>query len=131
MLNYNHLNTHLKSNALPSARVAGPQETMAALHAQALDTLLISSHTTTQLNEEPLIAHHCLWRLKRTGYTNGMPWDASIELSRLAVQLRVRTLVIQSTELTRLGGGGGLLRDPVEIELMPLTDGPGLIPQVA
>jgi methyl-accepting chemotaxis protein len=28
LLNYNHLNTHLKSKALPSARVAGPQETM-------------------------------------------------------------------------------------------------------
>jgi hypothetical protein len=41
------------------------------------------------------------------------------------------TLVTQSTELPRLGGVSGLLRDPVEIELMPLPDGPGLIPQVA
>jgi hypothetical protein len=125
------VNTLLRSNALPSAHVAGPRETMVALHAQALDTLLISSRATTQLNEEPLIARHRRWRLEQTGYANGMPWDAGIELSRLAVQLGVRTLVTQSTDLTRLGGVGGLLRDPVEIELMPLPDGPGLIPQVA
>ncbi|MEJ2454664.1 MAG: hypothetical protein P8103_10975 [Candidatus Thiodiazotropha sp.] len=125
------VNTRLRSNALRSAQVAGPRETMAALRAQALDTLLISSRATTQLNEEPLIARHRRWRLERTGYANGMPWDAGIELSRLAVQLGVRTLVTQSTELTRLGGVGGLLRDPVEIELMPLPDAPRLISQVA
>jgi hypothetical protein len=96
-----------------------------------LDTLLISNRATTPLNVEPLIARHRRWRLEQTGYANGMPWDAGIELSRLAVQLGVRTLVTQSTELTRQGGVGGLLRDPVEIELMPLPDCPGLIPQVA
>jgi hypothetical protein len=125
------VNARLRSNALRSACVAGPRETLAALRAQALDTLLISSRATTQLNEQPLIACHRRWRLERTGYATGMPWDAGIELSRLAVQLGVRTLVTQSTELGRLGGVGGLLRDPVEIERMPLPDGSGLIPQVA
>jgi hypothetical protein len=98
------VNARLRSNALRSAHVAGPRETMAALHAQVLDTLLISNRATTQLNEEPLIARHHRWRLEQTGYANGMPWDAGIELSRLAVQLGVRTLVTKSTELTWLGG---------------------------
>ncbi len=124
-------NARLRSKVLRTALVAGPRETMAALRAQALDTLLISSRSTTHLNEEPLIARHRRWRLERSGYATGMPWDASIELSRLAVQLGVRTLVTQSTELARLGGVGGLLRDPVEIELMPLPGEAGLIPQVA
>ena len=125
------VNARMRSIALRSSRVAGPGETLAALRAQALDTLLISSRATTQLNEEPLIARHSRRRLERTAYAAGMPWDAGIELCRMAVQLGVRTLVTQSAELTRLGGVGGLVRDPVEIELMPLPDRPRLIPQVA
>lgn len=125
------VSVRLRSAAARGASVAGARETLAALRAQALDTLLISSRATTRLNEEPLIARHRRWRFERTAYAAGMPWDAGIELSRLAVQQGVRTLVTQSTELSRFGGVGGLLRDPVEIELMPLPAEPGLIAQVA
>ena len=46
-------------------------------------------------------------------------WDAGIELSRLACQRGVRTLVTNARELLLQGGVGGLMHDPAAVAVMP------------
>ncbi|MES9994212.1 MAG: hypothetical protein ABW098_19865 [Candidatus Thiodiazotropha sp.] len=119
---------------VPSIRrkcVTGPGATFAAMNSQVLDTLLITSKSTDFLISAPLSTAY-----KTSSADTGQSldvtrfsyWDPGIELSRMACQQGIRTLVSNARELLRQGGVGGLLRDSADVAVMPRPQRPQLSP---
>ncbi|MEW8291190.1 MAG: hypothetical protein AB2672_11710 [Candidatus Thiodiazotropha endolucinida] len=109
---------------VPSIRrrcVTGPSGTFSAIDSQALHTLLITNTSTPTL-----VSTNHLVTLEGLGadtehfsaVTQTRYWDPGIELSRLACQQGIRTLVSNARELFRQGGVGGLLRDSADVAVM-------------
>ncbi|MEW8624613.1 MAG: hypothetical protein AB2551_02525 [Candidatus Thiodiazotropha sp.] len=108
----------------PSIRrrcVTGPGTTLSAIESQVLDTLLITHNTTpTLLPSTHTVALQSFAKEagQSSAFTQLHYWDPGIELSRLACQQGIRTLVSNARELFRQGGVGGLLCDAREVAVM-------------
>ncbi|MES9972306.1 MAG: hypothetical protein ABW092_19920 [Candidatus Thiodiazotropha sp.] len=109
---------------VPSIRhkcVTGPGATFAAMNSQVLDTLLITSKSRDSLIHAP---RSTALETANPGtgqsldVTRLSDWDPGIELSRMACQQGIRTLVSNAPELLRQGGVGGLLRDSADVAVM-------------
>ncbi|MEW7975709.1 MAG: hypothetical protein AB2798_09655 [Candidatus Thiodiazotropha endolucinida] len=109
---------------VPSIRrrcVTGPSSTFSAIDSQVLDTLLVASTSAPALvdTNHPVTLDGLG---ADTGHfsaaTQTHYWDPGIELSRLACQQGIRTLVSNARELFRQGGVGGLLRDSADVTVM-------------
>ncbi|MBV2112233.1 MAG: hypothetical protein B6D72_13595 [gamma proteobacterium symbiont of Ctena orbiculata] len=115
---------------VPSIRhrcVTGPGSTFSAMESQALDTLVITGNSTPFL---VTTAHAVALKTvgAETGQSSGVTqtqyWDPGIELTRLACQQGIRTLVSNARELFRQGGVGGLIRDTADVAVMPRPQRP-------
>lgn len=95
--------------------VTGAQETLSALRSQSLQTLFITSHSMLTLVAE----QKQRFVVTGSGARPRQPWHVGIELSRLAVQQGVRTLVTDARELMARGGVGGVLDGSAETSVMP------------
>lgn len=112
----------LQVPAIRRRYVIGPNNTFSAIESQALDTLLITSNSTPSLiatNDLAALVSAGKDSGKFSGVTQTQYWDPGIELSRLACQRGIRTLVSNARELFRQGGVGGLLRDSADGAVMP------------
>ncbi|MEW8509075.1 MAG: hypothetical protein AB2598_20530 [Candidatus Thiodiazotropha sp.] len=122
---------------VPSIRrkcVTGPGATFTAMDSQALDTLLITSKSTASLISS---RRSTAFETASAGTGQSLDvaqfsyWDPGIELSRMACQLGIRTLVSNARELFRQGGVGGLLRDSADVAVMPRPQCPPIVEWVA
>lgn len=97
------------------------------MESQALDTLVITGNSTPFL---VTTAHAVALKTvgAETGQSSGVTqtqyWDPGIELTRLACQQGIRTLVSNARELFRQGGVGGLIRDTADVAVMPRPQRP-------
>ena len=103
--------------------VSGTTETIGALHAGVVETLLVTTgpgnpHSFDRFGP----ANRYIGSL--TGYPSflapDLSWDPAIELCRIAYQHGVDIVVTDSDEIAKIGGIGGVLRGPVESQVMPL-----------
>ena len=101
--------------------VTGPHETLAAMRSGALKTLFISSEgmpslptgsTVSSLESKRMVAE------SNQGIYQSQDWHLGIELSRLASQQGLLTLVTDTRELILNGGVGGILHDSIESVVM-------------
>ncbi|MET0072514.1 MAG: hypothetical protein ABW096_20975 [Candidatus Thiodiazotropha sp.] len=120
---------------VPSIRrrcVTGPGRTLAAMESRVLDTLLITSNSRPSLvttRDATDLATLDAGRGRSSDVV--LYWDPGIELSRLASQQGLRTLVSNARELFRHGGVGGLLHDSADVAVMPRPQRPPVAELVA
>ncbi|MEW8525884.1 MAG: hypothetical protein AB2552_22870 [Candidatus Thiodiazotropha endolucinida] len=109
---------------VPSSRrrcVTGPSSTYSAIDSRVLDTLMITSTSTpvpVTTNQPDTLDGLGADTGHFSAVTQTHYWDPGIELSRLACQQGIKTLVSNARELFRQGGVGGLLRDSADVAVM-------------
>ncbi|MES9850634.1 MAG: hypothetical protein ABW170_02240 [Candidatus Thiodiazotropha sp. L084R] len=124
----------LQVPAIRCRSVTGSNKTYSAIESQTLDTLLITSNSSPSLitTTDPVaLVSLGTDRGKCSGVTQTQYWDTGIELSRLACQQGIRTLVSNARELFRQGGIGGVLRDSADPTVMPRPSRPTVTELVA
>lgn len=126
--------TCLQSKSASYRCVTGPDKTRSAMGANMLDTLLISSlgvPALTAVTPSSAVRRSAFASERVSNIVRGQLWDAGIELSRMACQHGVRTLVTNARELLQQGEVGGLMRDAAAVAVMPRPHYPAVTRLVA
>lgn len=112
----------LQSKSASYRCVTGPDKTRSAMGAHMLDTLLISSldvPALTTVTDSSADRGKPFASERVSNIVSGQLRDEGIELSRMACQHGVRTLVTNARELLMQGGVGGLMRDEAAVAVVP------------